>query len=218
MANSTEQHWDETSPSLSQSRRAGAAEITSLRAGVRLRVSREHETLTTSGAGGEHKPGSAKCYSDSTDPVNRPDGSTILDTNDKGRLWYEPATGRIRVWDGSAWIAINVPTSSFFTQENTNPSFGLPFTKSGLSAGTWLVHATGVLSPLTNSASVSISMTINGVTRTLALTQSGNLDTVLRSTVVSIPFIVTVTGAGTITVSASSGCNVQGMVGVRVGW
>lgn len=106
MANTVETDWDESSPALNQARRAGAAEILSLRQGTRLRLSREHDTLAAAGAGGTHKQGSAKLYRQAAAPTLRPDGTTPLDSNDAGRLWLDTDTKTIYVWSGSAWEEI----------------------------------------------------------------------------------------------------------------
>lgn len=103
MANSTEDHWDETSPTLAQPRRDGAAEINSLRKGVRKRSDREHAALVAGGLGGEHKAGSAKSFYQASAPTLRPDGSTALGADDAGRFWYESDAGVLWVWSGSAW-------------------------------------------------------------------------------------------------------------------
>lgn len=95
--------WDEAAPASTDQRKDGYKEIYDLRKGVRIRVEKEHETPDVSSAGGEHKEGSAKAYYDiaTTFPTTRPDGSTALGTDDKGRLAV--IDGELFVWEGSAW-------------------------------------------------------------------------------------------------------------------
>lgn len=136
MPNSDPSHWDETSPSLSQPRRDGAAEILSLRQGVRKRMSKEHKTLAASDAGGEHLQGSAKGYYQTTAPTLRPDGVTSLNADDAGRLWFDSDAGVLWVWTGSAFsrvasqgisfatLSVNtaeLPTSGGWTNSSDNP-------------------------------------------------------------------------------------------------
>lgn len=84
---------------------------------VAARIGKEHTAFGASGAGAEHKAGSAVIYvgdystSAAGDnlPTLRPDGSTALDSNDAGRLAYDTdATygGLFYKWSGSAWEQI----------------------------------------------------------------------------------------------------------------
>lgn len=212
MANTVETDWDESSPNLSQTRRAGAAEILALRKGVRLRMSREHEELDISGAGGEHLAGSAKAYAQDAEPTLRPDTTTLLDTDDKGRLWYETDTGRAWWWNGSAWIAVNYPSSEFFAAVNASP-FTIPFAQTGLASGGYSVMVYGCAIIAASTTSTTISVTVAGVTKTLAITSPS--EGAIRHLPFVLPFHVSPT-AGSISVTAASNCNVQGMTGHRI--
>jgi hypothetical protein len=96
--------WDETHPSSTDPEGAGYLEIQDIRKGMRLRYAKEHNTPAASGAGGEHKAGSAKAYVGGSAPTTRPDGVTALDSTDAGRLWVN---GALYEWTGSAWVAIS---------------------------------------------------------------------------------------------------------------
>lgn len=103
--------WGETTPASADPRKDGAAEILGLRKGLRLRLNKEHFALAVMSAGpdletggGEHKLGSAVAFYEASEPTLRPDGVTILDSDDTGRLLIDTTTGRVlKVWDGSAW-------------------------------------------------------------------------------------------------------------------
>lgn len=79
--------WDTIAPADTDPRKDGAAEIRDLRKGVGIRVDKEHESLASASAGGEHRPGSAKAYFDisSAFPSTRPN-SDAFTNDDKGRL------------------------------------------------------------------------------------------------------------------------------------
>ena len=63
-------------------------ELYDLRKGVALRVDREHITLATSSAGGEHVQGSARAWFQDAAPGLQPDG-TALAAGDLGMLWFD---------------------------------------------------------------------------------------------------------------------------------
>ena len=99
--------WDETSPKNTDAAFPyGAQEIRDLRKGLRIRMSKEHDTLAVTSAGGEHKEGSAKAYAEASAPTNRPDGTTALTSGDAGRLWVDTDDGRLNYYDGAAWAMI----------------------------------------------------------------------------------------------------------------
>lgn len=90
--NSNGTTWYEDAPAGSDNISYGDDEIIALRKGLRSRLSKEHDwpTTGTSTTGfGEHKEGSAVVYVSSTEPSNRPDGTTSLDNDDTGRLWVD---------------------------------------------------------------------------------------------------------------------------------
>ena len=211
MANTTENDWDETSPSLTDARRAGATEITSLRKAVGHRLAKEHVDPATGGVGGEHKEGSAKAYFEASAPTLRPDGSTALDSDDAGRLWVDSDTNELKIRTASGWAAPVVDLQNFTL---SIASLTLPATQSSLAAGTWLVfvpvNQATIPSPTSN---YTVSVTINGtvISDYIAINPGGNAPLVLAGT-------VTVTGAGTISITASSNVSrIHKMIGIRVG-
>lgn len=96
--------WDIAAPADTDPRKDGAQEIRDLRTGTAIRVNKEHVTLASSSAGGEHKEGSAKAYLDDSGgsaPANRPDGTTPLDADDEGRMLFRHR--RPFFWTGTKW-------------------------------------------------------------------------------------------------------------------
>jgi hypothetical protein len=106
MSNTSNADWDEASPAITDPRRQGAQEIRVLRGGVADRFLKEHVVPAAAGLGGEHLEGSARSYRSSGAPTTKPDGITLLDTNDEGRLWVDSDTNQIYSWTGSAWVLI----------------------------------------------------------------------------------------------------------------
>lgn len=217
MSNTVANDWDEASPALSSPRREGAAEITSLRAGVRLRLSREHETPAAAGVGGEHKAGSAKAYRQSSAPTQRPDASTSLGSADAGRMWLDSDNNKLYVWSGAAWVEI-VPTVDNIRHFEKITDGGLavaslPMQETGLDDGVWQVNVYGTLSGSPGEGtSYTMSVTVNGSTRSLVIDNHPD-----GTAPFVIPMTVTVSG-GTITISAASNVSrILGMMGVRVG-
>lgn len=116
MANTDENAWDVSAPANSDpSHPDGALEIRSLRAAVKKRIDREHASLTTGGAGGEHLEGSARCWYTSTTPTQDPGGSN-LSANDTGRVWFHSGTNTIYVWNGSGFSAGNAVSDDSVTR------------------------------------------------------------------------------------------------------
>lgn len=203
MPNTGANDWDEGHPLITDPRRDGAGEILNLRKAVRLRLDKEHSASASSGEGGEHKQGSAVAYVSNTAPTLRPDGSTSLDSDDEGRLWYEEDTGYLHYWTGAAWTQITdgpTPQIAQFEKNNAAALPSLPFTQTGLTAGTYLVWLYGASDYTSNTDPLTISATINGVTRTcyLANQPDGNVP-------FNIPFHITVTGSGECSLTATSG-------------
>jgi len=96
--------WDETLPTDSALVSDLPIEIREVRKQFMLRLEKEHDTLSTSSAGGEHKAGSAKAYYENASfPTKRPNTTSTLDTSDKGRLLVRYDSGQLWYWDGSAW-------------------------------------------------------------------------------------------------------------------
>lgn len=98
--------WDETSPSNSSLISNGDDEIRDVRVGVRKRIEKEHITPAGSSVGGEHREGSAKVYAVGTIPTKRPDGTTNLDSNDEGRLWFDTTHKLLKHFTGTTWETI----------------------------------------------------------------------------------------------------------------
>lgn len=90
--------WDITHPLVGAAHGLLAYEIQDLRKGIGIRSDKEHKTLAASSAGGEHKQGSAIAWIQDTQPTTRPDGTTDLNADDLGRLWYDTtAPGKLKV-------------------------------------------------------------------------------------------------------------------------
>lgn len=100
--------WTITDPQDTELRSLGAKEIRDLRIGMAIRIDKEHQPLSASSGGGEHKEGSAVVYNDiaSTFPTNKPDGATALDANDDGRLAV--VDGQMYIYDGvnTQWVTL----------------------------------------------------------------------------------------------------------------
>jgi len=117
--------WDTSIPVLGSDRREGAQEIRGLRAGVGVRMNKEHIDMSGSTApadGGEHIKGSGMAYIESSMSAHtfRPDGSTALTSQDEGRLGVDTGSKAIWYYNGSGWtqtatIAPNHTSTSIFT-------------------------------------------------------------------------------------------------------
>lgn len=182
MANASANDWDEGTPLISNPRRQGAGEIQFLREAVRARLNKEHKALVTGDVtaglgGGEHVMGSAMVYYQTTAPTLRPDGVTALDSSDKGRVWVKSSDNTISWWDGTQWVASLSSAQSFdlpggplsgetWTYGGTawplSPPFAVPLTVHSLKPGKWIVF---VMGSFDGSQTGSLSVTINGVTR-----------------------------------------------------
>lgn len=202
MPNNSSADWDESAPIITNARRLGAQEIRFLRAAVGARLLKEHIQFDDSTVGGEHKEGSAKIYYQASAPTLRPDGSTSLDSTDEGRLWLDSDTLYLYHWNGSAWIQIGGGPSPQIAQfevnyGDTTPS--VPITQSGLTNGTYIVFVCGASDYTSNVDPITISVTVNTITRTITLDNQpdGNVS-------FCIPLHVTVS-AGTCSLTAVSG-------------
>lgn len=109
MPNIDRANWDENSPILTEPRRDGALEIKVLRQGLADRIAKEHTTPAAAGVGGEHREGSAIGYYQIAEPTTKPDGTTLLDTDDEGRIWIDSddASRTMYMWDGTAWEGVS---------------------------------------------------------------------------------------------------------------
>lgn len=98
--------WNETSPTDAGLISETGAQIRDLRVGIRIRVEKEHELPAAESAGGEHKAGSARTFivaDQASLPTKKPDGVTVLDVDDKGRISITLDTMTIFVWNGTVW-------------------------------------------------------------------------------------------------------------------
>lgn len=215
MANTTANDWDESSPAITHARRAGAVEILSLRQGIRLRMAREHETPGASGVGGEHKQGSAKSFVAASAPTLRPDGSTSLNSGDSGRLWIDSDDGRLKYWNGSAWADIIAPATevvlSYFHSDFNSAS--TPLDKTGLTNGdVYLIFIYGTVAETGGGSAYTVSITVNGVTRTIPVANHPD-----GTAPFMIPVVVTVSSSRIRISSASNVTEITGMTGVKIG-
>lgn len=110
--------WDTSVPALSDVRSLGQQEIRGLRAGIALRMNREHETLAAASAGGWHKAGSAKAYTGAA-PANRPDGATALTADDDGRVLVD-AERVLKVYEHPSFMGVIGAAAEGNTEEKTD--------------------------------------------------------------------------------------------------
>lgn len=174
MANGTENDWDEASPALTQPRRNGPAEITSLRKATRHRLGKEHIAIAGGGVGGEHKQGSAVSYYQSSAPTTQPNGTTSLNnTTDRGRIWIDSDTGIVYYWNGTNWVEpvypAQPPNIYQFEKLDGGASPSIPFSQGSLTNGTWIVFLEGTTINGTGSGAFTLSATINSITRTMTI-------------------------------------------------
>lgn len=216
MPNNSAADWDDTSPLLTDPRKAGAAEIRYLREGVATRLAKEHVEPASGGDGGEHLEGSARIYIATSAPTTKPDGVTALDTDDEGRLWFDSDDGVLKYWDGNSWEVVveAAPTLEYFSKDSdgTTADTTFPYTQSGLTNGTWVINIYGTLDgDLDNGSAYTASVTINGTTKQLYIANHPD-----GSAPFCIPVVVTVS-AGTASITAVSNISrIQGMVGTLV--
>ncbi len=155
--------WDITSPDIDQSHGNDYKEIYDLRKGVAIRMNKEHVTLATSSAGGEHKQGSAVAWHLATAsiPALQPD-ATALAATDNGRLWHDITTDIFYVLDDysdptvdGGWVAMGNYLGNIAI--NTNKFTVARATGNTLVAGTF--EATGA-STLTGAVGCAASITL----------------------------------------------------------
>lgn len=216
MANTTANDWDEGSPAINHARRAGAAEILSLRQGTRLRLAKEHDTPSTGGVGGEHKKGSTKVYYQTSAPTQRPDASTSLGADDAGRLWVHSTTKIIKIWTGTAWADLDAALAAnteHFEALDGDGWDGTALTESGLEPGRYRVTVDGMTQDLGGSSSFTVSITVNGVTRNMTVDNAPD-----GTAPFSMSMFVDVAEDGVCSLTAASGvARIRAMTGHRVG-
>ena len=125
--------WDEDCPAIDDVLGNSCLEIRDLRKGVRIRLEKEHSTISTSGAGGEHKQGSAISYAGdytSAWPVLRPDGATSLSASDTGRMAINTASSpnKFAIYVHPSWIEIGeiIGDTLIVRGNTTDYSKGIP--------------------------------------------------------------------------------------------
>ncbi|MFH2013692.1 MAG: hypothetical protein ABIJ17_01855 [Patescibacteria group bacterium] len=97
--------WNETTPPGSEAKANGDNRIRELKTQIREVVDVEHK-FDSSGQSTEmgiHTKGSARAYYQSADPINRPDGTSVLDSNDDGRIFVDSDDNTIKVWNGASF-------------------------------------------------------------------------------------------------------------------
>jgi hypothetical protein len=100
----------EATPAGSSSPSDGDDRIRELKVAIEERMQNEHTTHNDTYSNGTvakdwlHKSGSASAYYQSAEPDKYPDETTSLDSNAKGRLWFNPDKTELKVYDGSSWL------------------------------------------------------------------------------------------------------------------
>lgn len=155
--------WGVTAPDIDQAHGNAYKEIYDLRKGVALRMNKEHVTLATSSAGGEHKQGSAVAWHLATAsiPALQPD-ATALAATDNGRLWHDITTDIFYVLDDYSDPTVDggwVPMGHYLGDIaiNTDKFTVARATGNTLVAGTF--EATGA-STLTGAVGAAASITL----------------------------------------------------------
>jgi len=115
--NASEDDWYEDAPDHSTGEISyGDDEIRYLRMAVRSRLEKEHLTPAGSGAGGEHREGSAKIWTATSAPTTLPDGSTSITGNEgiaEGMVWTDTGNDYVcQVYAGGAWHDLGYVKSS----------------------------------------------------------------------------------------------------------
>jgi len=122
------ENWNdsyEQEPADSDSPSGGDDEFRDLKRNVRERMLYEHQWKDSLTTDGHHKEGSARTYYTNTAPTTRPDGSTALDSDDMGRVWFDiNDTNALYHWTGTTWcgdvkIASNLEVTGSITFSNT---------------------------------------------------------------------------------------------------
>jgi len=120
--------WDEDSPYNTEGAGFSGREIRLLRGAVRSRLEKEHEKPDVDGAGGEHKPGSAVFYFQDEEPTTKPDGSTVLDADDYGRVWIDSDADpkHLYVYWDDAWNDLGTVELSGLLLSGDSDSYASP--------------------------------------------------------------------------------------------
>jgi len=121
----TEQSWVESTPANACVIADFPALVRILKQQLRFRQDKEHNNLGDSGAGGDHVLGSANIYVvDDAEAraavAYRPDGATLLDADDNGRLLFQIDTGELYKWTTDTWAVIEFPNSNLKNTEDTD--------------------------------------------------------------------------------------------------
>jgi hypothetical protein len=157
-------------------------EAMNMKKSFRIRMEKEHAcdaiTLGTSGAGGEHLPGSAKIYHgdySSAWPVHRPVGTTDFTADDTGRIAIDTTTSpnRVAVYIyGIGWVNIGlllgstllVPSEIKLLERTGDPTnvanYGFIYTKDvGAVTELFYIDSAGTVKQITNAGKFNIVAT-----------------------------------------------------------
>ncbi|MBU2346694.1 MAG: hypothetical protein KJ888_21085 [Gammaproteobacteria bacterium] len=108
--------WEGTPTATGEAPSGGAVRIQNFKSAVDRRVAHEHGTYSNADVGADgteandwwHREGSAVAYYSDTSPSYRPDGTTALGSNDKGRLFVSNSGHYTSyIYTGSAWTSIS---------------------------------------------------------------------------------------------------------------
>jgi hypothetical protein len=116
--------WNDTfnsAPADGDSPSQGDDKIRETRAQIWYRGRKEHEWGGSSTADGWHKEGSGKAYYATSAPTVRPDGSTTLDSDDNGRLYFNSSTKILEVIHSTTVDSVR-GGASCTPYEETNPT------------------------------------------------------------------------------------------------
>jgi hypothetical protein len=127
---------------------SGDDEIVELKTAVEERMANEHWTYVGDSTSGNylldftHRAGSAKAYFQDAAPTNRPNGSTALDSDDAGRIWFDDDDADTPYfYDGTGWVGLSRTWIRFSIQgtlstgEAVIPS--IPFPRGGKIIGVY---------------------------------------------------------------------------------
>jgi hypothetical protein len=104
----------EADPDGTENVSSGDDEIREVKTAIEERMANEHWTYVGDSTSGNylldftHRAGAAKAYFQDAAPTNRPNGSTALDSDDAGRIWFDDNDSDTPYfYDGSSWIGLN---------------------------------------------------------------------------------------------------------------
>lgn len=194
--------WDATfiaAPQGTESRRLGDDRIREFKTAVTERAELEHVWSASEASSGHgwHREGSAKTYVDASEPTTRPDGATSLSSGDAGRLWVDSDDDVLYYYDGSAWTAIGVSSSTVAPGSARQ----LLQTNAGGTASEWAsnIDIPGTLD-VTGATTMDSTLGVTG-----AVTLSSTLGVTGASTFTSGSFSTTLGVTGAVTLGSTLG-------------